>query len=313
MTPERRNSLDFVAIAAMVVICLTWGGQQVAIKLANEGVPPIFQAALRSCGALILVGAWSVLRGDRIFARDGTLIYGIVIGTLFSAEFILLYVGLTYTSASRSVVFQYASPFFVAIAAHVLIPGERIRPTSAVGLACAFMGLGIVFSEAFRLPDSDELVGDVMVLGSAALWAAVTIIIKVSPLARISAGRTLFYQLSLSSVILFAVSYWVEDRESMNFHALVVGALLYQVVVVAFLSYLAWFWMVTVYPAGRLSAFSFLTPLFGMLLASVILGEEITAALGFGGLLVAVGVYLVNREPRGLDRPARVRLGRRSS
>ena len=77
---------------------------------------------------------------------------------------------------------------------------------------------------------------------------------------------------------------------------LVAGSLLFQTVIVAFASYLTWFWLITRYPAARLSAFSFLTPLFGVLAGGLLLGEPITPALVAALALVAVGINLVNRK-----------------
>ena len=77
----------------------------------------------------------------------------------------------------------------------------------------------------------------------------------------------------------------------------VVAALLYQAVVVAFASYLAWFWLLTRYPAAELSAFSFFTPLFGMAAGALVLGEPVGPPLAVAMALVAAGIYLVNSRP----------------
>ena len=70
-----------------------------------------------------------------------------------------------------------------------------------------------------------------------------------------------------------------------------------RIVIVAFASYLTWFWLIASYPAGKLTAFSFLTPLFGLVAGGVLLGERISAAMVAAMLLVCFGIYLVNRRP----------------
>lgn len=55
----------------------------------------------------------------------------------------------------------------------------------------------------------------------------------------------------------------------------------------AFASYLAWFWLVRHYPAGRLAAFTFLSPLVGMAAGPLMLGERITGLLAVAAALVA--------------------------
>jgi len=65
-------------------------------------------------------------------------------------------------------------------------------------------------------------------------------------------------------------------------------------VIVAFASYLAWFWLLTRYLAGRLAVFSFLAPLFGVVFGVMILGEPMTPWFAAAALLVGAGIVLVN-------------------
>jgi drug/metabolite transporter (DMT)-like permease len=184
----------------------------------------------------------------------------------------------------------------VALGAHALLPGERMRPPQAFGLFCAFAGVAVAFSDALRLPSAGEVTGDAMLLAAAALWAATTLVIKGSRLARISADKVLFYQLAVSAMLLPPGSAALGEKAAGPLSALVVGALVFQIVVVAFASYLAWFWLISRYPASKLSAFSFLTPLFGILAGGAVLSEPLTGALVLAMLLVAVGIFLVNRH-----------------
>jgi drug/metabolite transporter (DMT)-like permease len=77
---------------------------------------------------------------------------------------------------------------------------------------------------------------------------------------------------------------------------LALASLAYQGVIVAFASYLAWFWLLTRYLAARLSVFSFMTPLFGVLAGVVILNEPLTPTFVGAALLVGAGIVLVNRR-----------------
>ena len=291
----RRDRLDAAAMALMVLLCACWGLNQVAIKLADDGISPVFQAGLRSTGAVVLVWAWSAARGVRLFARDGTLGYGLLVGALFAGEFVLLYWGLVFTTASRGAVFLYMAPFIVAVGAHLLIPGERLRRVQAIGLLCAFAGTAAAFSDALRLPTYRQLLGDSMTLGAALLWGATTLLLRTSPLARVSPHKALFYQLGVSAVLLLGISRALGEPGFLAADPLVLGALAYQIVVVAFATYLAWFWLISRYPAVGLSAFSFLTPLFGLLAGATLLGEPITPTLAAAMLLVGLGIQLVNR------------------
>lgn len=295
---ERKTHLDTAAMALMVVLCAAWGLQQVAIKVANAGISPVWQASLRSIGAALLVWAWASAKGIRLFAHDGTLGAGLLAAALFAGEFAFIYWGLTYTTASRGVVFLYTAPFMIALGAHWFLPGEKLRPQQWLGLACAFAGILAAFGESLGLPTQSQFLGDGMLLLAAVLWAATTLVIKGSRLAKVSPAKTLFYQLAGSALVLPCVSLALGEPGVITLTPLVLASLAYQTVLVAFASYLVWFWLVAHYPAGRLAAFSFLTPLFGVLAGALLLSERITPALALALALVALGIWLVNRPPR---------------
>jgi drug/metabolite transporter (DMT)-like permease len=295
---DRHAQLDARAMGLMVLLCATWGLGQVAAKVGDGSISPLLQGGLRSIGATLLLWVWCRLRGVRLFARDGSLWPGLGTGLLFAAEFGMFYWGIVYTPASHGVLFLYTAPFMVAIGLHLLVPAERLRLPQFAGLLCAFAGVGVAFAEGLREADRREWIGDVMMLGAAALWAATTILIRASALARIDASKTLFYQLAVSAVALTLVSPAVGEPGFTDPTALGIVALAWQVIVVASASYLAWFWLVRHYPATQLSAFTFLTPLFAMAFGVLLLHEAITLQLVIAFLLVAAGLWLVNRRSR---------------
>ncbi len=294
---QRSDRLDGAAMLLMVALCALWGMNQVSIKVANTGISPVFQAGLRSAAAAGLLWAWARWRGIALFARDGTLGMGLLTAVLFAGEFTFLYWSLEFTNASRAVIFLYLSPFVVAIGGHLTIPGERLRFSHGLGLISAFIGMTIAFADALRLPTHRELLGDAIALTAAVFWGVTTVVVKASRLARASPHKVLFYQLAGSAVILRALATLLGERGVFAPTRLVVAAFLYQTVVVAFISYLAWFWLITRYPAFQLSSFSFLTPLFGLVAGGALLSEPITPALTTAMALVGVGIYFVNRSP----------------
>jgi drug/metabolite transporter (DMT)-like permease len=294
MTP-RRDRLDMLAFTLMFVLCLTWGFNQVLAKTANAGISPIFQAGLRSLGAMVLVWAWASLRGVRLFRRDGSLPAGVFAGLMFAAEFALIYTGLEYTTASRAVLFLYTSPFIVAVGVHLLVPGEKLSSLQILGLVGAFAGVAIAFSGGLALPTNHQLLGDAMELGGAVMWGATTVLIRASRLAHVTPHKTLLYQLAVSALVLPPLSWALGEPGIFAPTTPVMIAFAIQMVGVASISYLAWFWLIARYPAGRLASFTFLTPLFGVIAGAVILSEPISNDLVLALLLVGIGIYLVNR------------------
>ncbi len=292
---QKKDALDLTAILILVLLCVSWGLQQVAVKIANQGISPIWQSGIRSIGSTILLLIWMAARRQGFMERDGTLWYGIVAGLLFALEFVLIYWGLEFTSASRAVIFLYLSPFVVAIGAQLFIPGEKLRLIQVLGLICAFAGIVAAFGESFTLPTYRMLIGDAMLAGAAVFWGATTVLVKASPLAKIAPAKTLLYQLVVSAVVLPLGSIAMGERGFFNITPLIIACLAYQIVWVAFVTYLAWFWLIRHYPASRLASFTFLTPLFGVIAGATLLHEPITVTLLLALILVGSGIYLVNR------------------
>jgi drug/metabolite transporter (DMT)-like permease len=296
---KEHQALDLTAMTILLVLCVSWGLQQVAIKVANRGVSPLFQSGIRSAGATAFIWIWMTVRRETMIDKDGTLWWGMAAGLLFSAEFILIYWGLDYTHASRAVIFLYMSPFVVALGAQIFIPGEHLRTIQVVGLFCAFVGILVAFRESLSYPTYRMLIGDGMLAVAAVLWGTTTVLIKASPLARIKPSKTLLYQLSVSAVVLPLGSLVKNEPGIVLMTPLIAGSLVYQTVWVAFITYLAWFWLIRNYPPSRLASFTFLTPLFGVIAGGVLLNEPITGSLLVALVFVGMGIFLVNRPNAG--------------
>jgi drug/metabolite transporter (DMT)-like permease len=292
---QKHDRLDAFGSAATLVLCALWALGNVAIKVTNAGISPAFQSGLRSLGALALLFLWSILRRNSLFSRDSTLGVGIAAGAMFAAEFALIYWALVYTDVARGLIILYTAPFFVAIGAHFFVPGEHLHRRQVVGLLAAFAGIVVAFWDGLTLPSWRALIGDSMMLGAAALWGATTVLVKGSALARIDPAKTLAYQLAVSSVALTVGALLLGERGIFDPTPLVVYSLLFQIVIVAFASYLVWFALIRIYPASTLSAFTFLTPLFALLFGAVLLGEHVSVALVVSLVFVAFGIWLVNR------------------
>jgi drug/metabolite transporter (DMT)-like permease len=282
------------AVAWMLMLCLSWGFNQVAVKLALPDVPPMLQATIRSAGALpvLLVIAW--LRGVRLFERDGTLGAGLFAGLLFGVEFVLLFHGLKLTSASRAVVFLYGAPFFVAFGSYQFL-GERLRASQWGGLGLSFIGVALAIGVPQADVDASVLLGDLLVVGAGALWAATTLVVKATSLLHAPPEKSLGYQLAVSVPIL-AVSAWVSCETLTRVPGpLALSLMAYQTIWVVGLTFLIWFALVKTYSASKLSAFSFITPLFGVVAGYVIMHDTLTPIFGVAAVLVMAGLYLVNR------------------
>jgi drug/metabolite transporter (DMT)-like permease len=305
-----RRAPDSTAILLMIALCAVWGFQQVAIKGANASFPPLLQAGIRSTIATVLVWLWTRSRGVALFRSDNTLASGLLAGVLFGGEFVCIFLGLTLTSATRMVVFLYTAPCFMALGLHWFVAGEKLKRVQWVGIALAFGGISLAFADGFLHPATSSAsgtstwqgtAGDALGVLGGVFWAATTVVIRASPLARASASKTLFYQLGVSAIVLLALASALGQTHVSTITLTAVASLAYQAIVVAFLSYLTWFWLLTRYMASRLSVFSFLTPIFGVAFGVVLLGETLTTRFMIASALVVTGIALVN-APAGRRR-----------
>ncbi|MCW5665395.1 MAG: DMT family transporter [Piscinibacter sp.] len=296
--PDRHTRLDGRAVGLLVFCCFLWGLNQVAAKVAIAEVPPLAQAALRSLGGAALVALWARARGIALFERDGSLPGGLLAGLLFAAEFGCIFVGLQHTTASRMAVFIYISPFVVALGMPFIARSERLTPLQLAGLAIAFGGVAWGFAEGFSRPAAGERqwFGDALGVAAGVLWGATTLAIRGSRLASASAEKTLLYQLAISGLALGLAALLDGQPWAPTLSPLTWASLFFQIVVVTFASYLLWFWLVRHYPATRLASFTLLTPVFGLLLGALLLGEPVTARLLVALAAVAAGIVIVNRR-----------------
>jgi drug/metabolite transporter (DMT)-like permease len=287
--------LDPLGAAIVVGLCLAWGFNQVSVKLALIDYPPFIQGAIRSALAALCVAGWCWLRGIPMFARDGSVKGGLLAGFLFGAEFILIFQGLLYTTATRATLFLYLAPFFVVLGARIFLPMDRFGAWQWVGLGLSFAGMVVAFGAPTPAVDPRQLTGDVMMVGAAALWAATTLTIKSSGLNAAPPEKVMLYQLVVSAPMLAVAALAVGERIVEMPSALATGALAYQVFFVVSITYVVWFAMIAKYSATRLSAFTFLSPLFGVAAGHFALGDPLTPAFLLAVALVAAGLVLVNR------------------
>jgi drug/metabolite transporter (DMT)-like permease len=286
--------LDAVAALIMLALTLSWGLNQVSIKLTLPEIPPFIQATIRSIGALVVILIWARWRGVSLNVRDGSLLGGLVAGVLFGVEFLLIFPGLQLTAASRATLFIYTAPFFVALGSGFLL-GEKLRAVQWLGLLCSFAGLVVAFGIPDVSRDGRQLMGDIMMLGAGAAWGATTLIIKATKLQDAPSEKVLAYQLGISIPILALGALLMGERMAGMPGAASFGWLAYQTFWVCSLTSAVWFAMVQRYSASRLSAFTFLTPLFGVASGHFVLGEPISWAFGAAVALVIGGLILVNR------------------
>lgn len=289
------GDLDLRAAGTMTALCLLWSLQQISLKAVADEVSPMLMVALRSSVALALLAVLMRRRGERLHRRHWG--PGAVAGGLFALEFLLVSEALRLTHASHVVVFLYTAPVFAALGLQWRLPAERLAALQWAGIALAFAGIAVAFLGRGPGGDADAtpqvLLGDAMALAAGAAWGATTVAIRCSVLSSAPATETLAYQLFAAFALLLPAA-WLTGQWHFEPTPAAWAHFGFQSVVISFASFLTWFWLLRRYLASRLGVFSFLTPLFGVLLGMGLLGERLEPAFAFGSALVLAGIGLVS-------------------
>lgn len=291
----RRDSVDALGVIALVGFSALLGFNQVVIRVVNEGLQPVFFAALRSIGAIFCLGVWFWIRRRPFGLERRHLRAGVLIGTLFASEFILLFKALDLTTVARASVLFYTMPLWLALLAHWLIPDDRITHLKAAGQALAFSGVAVAI--LWRQSGGEgSLTGDLMALAAALGWAGIALVARTG-LKDVAPDRQLLWQVTVSAPILLVVAFafgpFIRDLAPIH-----LWGLAFQVVVVVTLGFAFWFWLLTIYPATSVAAFSFLSPVFGVFFGWALLGEDVGLPILIALGLVCAGLILINRPAR---------------
>lgn len=303
--PAGPAALDARAIGLMLLLCLTWSLQQVSLKAIAPQAGAMLMVALRSGLALLLLVALMRRRGEPLHrGRRGP---GAAVGALFALEYLLVAQALRLTQASHVIVFLYTAPIFAAVGLHLRLPQERLGALQWAGVLLAFAGIALAFlggGDGGAAP-AGALTGDLLALLAGVAWGATTVTIRCSTLAAAPATETLLYQL-LGACVLLLPAAWLTGQWQFQPSALVWAHLAFQSLVVSFASFLTWCWLLRRYPASQLGVLCFLTPIFGVLLGVLLLGEAVAPAFVAGSLLVLAGVGCVSGHGR-VAAPGRLR------
>ena len=287
-----KETLDVKAVVLLTGLCILWGLNGVAIKISNVGIDPIFCAGIRSVIAGLGLVIWMKTKGMLLF--PGSILDGVAVGILFGVEFAFLFSSLLFTTASSAWILLYTTPFFHTLGAHFFLKGDRITVPKALGLLLSFVGIVILLSKYLGITSFSQFTGDLFALVAAVLWAVTTIYIRKRLVGKITHHHTLFYQTVFSIPILFALSMLFGETPVRHVDVLVLSSVLFQGIIVAFISYIFWFYLVYTYPISRVSAFTFLTPVFGGISGILFLHEPATLRLTLSLLFVSLGIYVVN-------------------
>jgi drug/metabolite transporter (DMT)-like permease len=299
-TPAHDQPLDFFATALIIFLCAIWGGAFVGIKISTLDMPPLGSGAVRFALTSVVLLAWAYYRRVPLRCRRADLGTLAVTVALFFYINITAYVGTSWTTAGRATVFFYTQPIFLALLAPYFLPGDRLTTRKLCGLGLALSGIVALFFTKLSGQAISTLAGDLFVL-SGALGSAFSGIATKRTAGRIHPVALICWQAWISWPLLGLMSWWLEAGQPFAFTNRAVLAILYLGLISAAFGFVAFAWLLQRNSATRVTALTFLTPVFGVSYSWLFFRETFTPLQLLGVMAVCLGVYVVNS--RGVSRP----------
>jgi drug/metabolite transporter (DMT)-like permease len=290
--PPTRRPLDLKAVAAMLVLCVVWGIQQVVMKSIATDIAPVMQLGLRFAGSALCFLVLTLRSEGRHAFSDGTLKSGLALGVLFALEFIFVGEAVAHTTAAHSTVFLYSAPIFTALGVQML-PEEHLSGSQWIGIGVAFAGIALAFLGYADKPIHEMIIGDSLALCAGAIWGASNVTLRRTRVGSASTVKTVFYQVSIAAVALTGYAFIFGETHVVLSHR-AIASMVFQTVGISIGSYLVWFSLLRYYLTSRLMLFSLLTPLLGVIFGATLLDEAIDPRFGLGAVLVVGGIVAVN-------------------
>lgn len=278
-----------------VVLVLAWGSTFASVKIGLEAAPPLVFAGLRALiGAVVLVPVALVRDGRPRLRR--TWGWHLALGVAnFAGFFALQTLALLALPSGLTAVLIYLQPVLVGLFAWQLL-GESMHRAKAVGLLLGFGGIVVVSAEAIGGDMSTHGVAEA--IAGAVLWALGTVGFKPA-VPRVGAWWAVAGPFACGALLLLAVGIPVEGWH-IDWSWRFVGALLYTGLVGTTLAWVLWLRLLVSGEASRVATYIFFVPLVSVVIGALFLDEPTGVPLAVGAVLVAAGVYLVNRPGKSV-------------
>ena len=291
-------SVPLGAVLVSVVIHSLWGGNPVAVKFSLLAFPPLTTAFLRFAIGIACIALWARWRGVRLLPEKGEWRALWIVAVLFAVQIGLMNVGFDHTTGAMGSVLIATNPLFAVMFAHFLIAGDRMTPAKASGLAVAMAGTSLALLEDIDFTVLDPgAAGNWIVLSSAVLLGF-RLTLSARFVRRIEPTKVAMWQMVLSLPMFGAGALLFEEIAWDQVGAGPIAGLVFQGAVIAGVGFTVSYHLMRRYTPSVMMSFNFVSPIAGVLFSAWLLGDRVGPLLLAGMALVAVGLYLVARQPR---------------
>ena len=286
---EAPKQLTPPATAFALFLAALWGGNAVAIKAGLDDAPPLRLAWMRFVVGGLVTIVWALWTRQEIKPKRSELRPLGWLAVLFISQIAFMNIGQDHTTASLAVVINTTFPLWTGVMAHFFVPGDRMSPLRTVGTLIAYGGVLVVFAQ--NLGGSEgTLLGDVLMLGSAVLLGGRQVYTAIASQA-VSLPKLLLTQ-TVVGIAFFLVAGLLLESEPWVMTERLAVSILYQGGVIAGFGFIGNMWLIKHYLPSGVTALSLSTPVWGVILAGLILGESLSALLFVGLALVIAGSAL---------------------
>lgn len=290
-----RRRIDFVGIIMGVAFALMWSSAFSAVKLALEDAPPFLLLSFRFLVAGIVAIVIALALGQRLPAERRQWAAILALGLCQNSLYLgLNFKAMTVIPAGLAAIIASSVPLIVALFSRFLLR-ERLSWLGATGLVIGFAGVLMIMAN--RISAGDSAFGLVLCIIGAAALASATLIVR-----GVDLGTGLLMvvglQMLVGSASLAPVVYILEDPTSVRLTSSLITAFIYITIVPGVIATLVWFHLVKRIGATQAAAYHFLNPAFGVIIASLLLAENISLLDGFGVAIIMASILMVQLSPR---------------
>lgn len=286
------QDLSFVTILFTIFLCILFGSNAVAIKMAFQGLGVFTTAGTRFSVAAIVIFLWARSTGKQLRLKKGQPHQILILSIIFWAQLSLFYFGLSKSNASRGTLLVNMLPFFILFLAHIFIPGDRITRKKLFGILLGFGGIVFMFADKGTVT-ADFRAGDLIILAATFLWSCNAVYLK-NIISEYNAYQIVLYSAAIAAPLFFLEAFLFDGAMVFHPDGRVLGAILYQSLVTASFGFVAWNSMLQKYGAVALHSFVFVMPIAGVALGGLVLDEPITPKIIVALALITSGILVIH-------------------
>lgn len=280
------------ALCLFCLVITAWGINWSVTKVVVGSVPPLWTTAIRTAIASSALLVLLLARKQLIVPSRHDLRVVFAVSLLHMTAFsTLVATGLQFAPVGRSIVLGYTTPLWVAPAAWLLL-GERMRLSQILGILLGLAGLALMFNPAtMKWDNSEALIGEGLILAASLCWAISIIVIRAHKWIA-SPFQLVFWQILLASLILTMAALTVDGLPQITWTPELAAAFLYSGLCGMAFGYWAMTMVNRALPAITTSLGTLATPVVGITVSAMVMGEVVDAALIAAMMMIMMGIAI---------------------